>query len=304
VAVIAKKCTDKGIALKVKTDSDLPQTVVGDPVKLRQILVNLLSNAVKFTDEGTIAIQVRKGGEPALGKGDRHLPVILSVSDTGVGIPADRQEIIFDSFEQGDTSFTRKYGGTGLGLAICRHLVQHMDGTLTVESTEGEGSRFDVTLPLDIHNGLHADTNGKTASVAAAGPAAFRSTCTGRVLVAEDNPVNMLVIRSHLQKMGFQVVEVQTGRDALERTETEPFDLIFMDIHMPEMDGFEATRAIRSAQGPGRHTPIVALTADAMDQDRDRCLAAGMDHYLSKPFTPDQLAEAVGRFGLCLSNRT
>jgi two-component system sensor histidine kinase EvgS len=303
VPVISKTCGDKGIELKVKTDPGLPPAVVGDPVKIRQILVNLLSNAVKFTEEGTIIVEARKGGDVSLQKGDRRLPVILSVSDTGVGIPEDRREIIFDSFEQGDTSFTRKYGGTGLGLAICRHLVQHMDGTLTVESTEGEGSRFDVTLPLDIHNGLHADTNGKTASVAAAGPAAFRSTCTGRVLVAEDNPVNMLVIRSLLQKMGFRVVEVQTGREAVEKTETDAFDLIFMDIHMPEMDGLDATRAIRSAQGSGRRTPIVALTADAMEQDRDRCLAAGMDHYLSKPFTQDQLAEAVGRFGFCPLDR-
>ncbi len=296
---VAQKCRQKGIELTVSADPDLPR-VAGDASKIRQVLVNLLSNAVKFTESGRIEIEIRKGDEPTRRDGRTVLPVVLSVSDTGIGIPADRQEAVFERFVQGDNSFTRKYGGTGLGLTISRGLVRRMNGTLSVVSAEGEGSRFDVALDLEIADAPHPaaetepdPTGGHPAETAA------RPAHTGVVLVAEDNPVNMLVTRAHLRKMGFQVVEARTGGEALRKSKTDAFDLIFLDIHIPEMEGFETVRAIRSAEGSHRRTPIVALTTDAMDEDRDRCLAAGMDHYLSKPFTPDQLAEIVGRLRVC-----
>ena len=292
VPAVARKCRQKGIELTVSADPDLPR-VAGDAAKIRQVLVNLLGNAVKFTDSGRIGVEIRKGGGPIRRDGRTVLPVVLSVSDTGIGIPADRQEAVFERFVQGDNSFTRKYGGTGLGLTISRGLVRRMNGTLTVVSAEGEGSRFDAALDLEIAE------EAPTADAPEPAPAATRPARTGVVLVAEDNPVNMLVTRAHLRKMGFQVVEAQTGGEALRKSKTDAFDLIFLDIHMPEMDGFETVRAIRSAETPDRRTPIVALAADAMDEDRDRCLAAGMDECLSKPFTPDQLAEIVGRLEGC-----
>ncbi len=296
--VIAQKCRRKGIDLTLSAAPDLPN-VMGDPGKIRQVLLNLLGNAVKFTEAGRIAVAVRRGGGPIRRNGQFILPVILSVEDTGIGIPADQLEAVFERFVQGDNSFTRKYGGTGLGLSISRELARRMNGTLSVVSTAGEGSRFDLSLNLAIaKEALTADGPDPEPKAVIPAPAATSAARTGVVLVAEDNPVNMLVTRSHLQKMGFRVVEARTGREAVQKTETDRFDLIFMDIHLPESDGFETTKAIRSAEPPDRRTPIVALTADDLDGDRDRCLAAGMDDCIGKPFALDQLVEIVDGFGI------
>ncbi len=292
--VISHQCDEKGIALSVTTDPAVSSAVKGDPGRVRQILVNLLSNAVKFTEAGRITVRMTADTPKRDGDTER-VPLILSVADTGIGIPPEKLEAIFESFSQADGSTTRRFGGTGLGLSISRRLAGLMGGTLTVTSTPGEGTRFEVTLPLEILQ--------KTELPRPAGPVEEPPTvepvCHGRILVAEDNPVNMLVIRSLMTRMGFDVIEAEDGQKALDIYESRPVSLIFMDIHMPALDGFEVTRRIRESETGDNRVPIVALTADAMTEDRDRCLAAGMDFYLSKPFTPEDVETVLRHFGLC-----
>jgi CheY-like chemotaxis protein len=269
-----------------------PTHVIGDAGLLRQVLVNLVSNAVKFTERGEVTVSIEPAAAPGATPGGAS--VRFTVRDTGIGIPADKQRAIFEPFTQADGSTSRRYGGTGLGLTISRRLVEMMGGRLEVASEPGHGAAFSFELPFDLH----------TAVVPAGSPAAEQvpprpHSVTARpltVLVAEDNPVNQRLATAILRRRGHQVVLAADGLKAVELARTSPVDVILMDVQMPGMNGFEATAALRATEAGGaRHTPIVALTAHALNGDRERCLEAGMDDYVTKPLQADRLIEIVER---------
>jgi signal transduction histidine kinase/ActR/RegA family two-component response regulator len=283
----------KGLALNDNIATDVPDALVGDPGRLRQVLTNLLSNAVKFTERGEINLVVRQDSADA-----ESTCVHFVVADTGIGIPVEQQTHIFEAFTQADGSTTRRFGGTGLGLTICRQIVQLMGGRIWVTSTPGQGSFFHFTarfgLSITAHERMDAPLFEARASVTV--PALGNEHRHLRVLLAEDNVVNQVVASRVLTKQGHHVVICGNGREALERLAQERFDLILMDVEMPEVDGFEATAAIRAKEAvTGGRMPIIAMTAHALKGDRERCLAGGMDDYVSKPIEPNVLFETIER---------
>ncbi|HUQ92417.1 MAG TPA: ATP-binding protein, partial [Bryobacteraceae bacterium] len=276
VALLRPNALEKGIVLELKWDSQTPRLMRGDPARIRQVLVNLVLNAIKFTAKGGVRVAVAKEQEAER--------LRITVIDSGIGIRPEAAKRLFQPFTQADTGTARKYGGTGLGLAICRQLTTLMGGEIGLKSEFGKGSAFWISLPLKSAKGPVGE---------AAEPARSAGGPVARILVVEDNPVNSLVTMRLLQKLGHTVRSVNSGGAACELVEKEAFDLIFMGVHMPEMDGLQATAEVRRREGPFRHTPIIALTASAMDSDRKRCLAAGMDDFLSKPLNLEVLAETV-----------
>jgi signal transduction histidine kinase/ActR/RegA family two-component response regulator len=260
--------------------------VSGDPVRLRQILINLLGNAVKFTERGEVSVTVE-----LLPPSPQGLGFHFSVRDTGVGLAQDKLQVIFEPFRQADGSMTRRYGGSGLGLAICSHLVRMMGGRIWVESELGRGSVFHFTVYLAP---VEASQIPAPAPIAAESIGLSPSAPGLRILLAEDNRINRKIAVRMLESMGHCVTTAENGSQCGELFRGGDFDVVLMDIQMPEMDGFEATRAIRSLEtGTERHIPIVAMTAHAMKGDRERCLVAGMDGYISKPVTADALRQAI-----------
>lgn len=276
---------DKALELVRDLPPGLPEQVVGDAARLRQILLNLLGNAVKFTHQGSVTLRVHLPQPPADG---RRLQLRVEVIDTGIGIPEPQLAHIFDRFTQVDASTTRRYGGSGLGLTIVKELVQLMQGELGVTSQPGEGSTFWFSVALELADSLQQPP--APAPTPGAVPA-------GRVLLAEDNDVNQLILESMLRELGCTVDVAHNGVAACQAAGAQRYDLIFMDCHMPGMDGFDATRCIREQETMnGRRTPIVALTAAALPDDRDACMAAGMDDFLSKPVELGQLSAALARW--------
>ncbi len=286
-----------GLILSVEVDPRCPRVAMGDAGRIRQVLLNLVGNAIKFTDRGYVRITAAASDES-------KEPVIrLNVDDTGIGIAPQALARLFLPFTQGDGSTTRKHGGTGLGLVISRRLAEMMGGSLTVSSTLGEGSSFSVALPLPA-----APSKGRSAltpislprlapldgGVATVPPRACESRSV-RVLVAEDNAINQVVAVSLLAHLGCTVDVAADGREAVRRWSEGSYDLILMDCQMPDMDGFEATRLIRAAEGDGTHIPIVALTANAMADDRSACIDVGMDDHIAKPVTEEALVSALAR---------
>jgi CheY-like chemotaxis protein/HPt (histidine-containing phosphotransfer) domain-containing protein len=271
---------------------ETPDALLGDPLRLRQILLNLVGNAIKFTQRGGIVVRVRPQST-ARGELNCH----FSVRDSGVGISAEKQAAIFAPFQQADASTTRHYGGTGLGLSISARLVGLMRGRIWLESTPGQGSTFHFTVRFGL-----ADRASAAASFRGGAPlAAGRTREMGErralaVLLVEDNSVNRRLAQIVLARRGHAVTAVDSGGAALEALRHGRFDLILMDVQMPGMDGIDTTRAIReSEQRRGGHVPIIALTAHAMATDRERCLSAGMDGYLVKPIQPAALLNAIER---------
>ena len=281
VTLYSLKAEQKGVLLRCEIDEALPAMLRGDPVRIRQILLNLVSNALKFTREGEVLIRV----EQRRCHQDRA-DVRISVRDTGIGIPREAHANLFKAFTQADGSTTRKYGGTGLGLAIVSQLVELMGGELGLESEAGEGATFWFELPLDVsHFSPRRASAGQTQS---------GSKLHGRVLLAEDNPVNQMVAAKMLEKIGLQTETASNGEEALQRLQQADaaYDLVLMDCQMPEMDGFEATRHIRRLaihSASGGPMPVIAMTANVMEGDRQRCLDAGMDDYLGKPVKMEEL---------------
>ena len=289
LAPLRLRAGQKGLRFGIEIDAAVPTRVAGDPVRLRQVLVNLVGNAVKFTERGAIAVEVRVDANP-----NRTATLQVTVRDSGIGIPDDKLAQVFEAFSQADSSTTRKYGGTGLGLTISNRLVELMGGSMEVASTLGEGSVFCFSLPLGM-----PDSRPPAPADAAE---ASRQAATVRalsVLLVEDNPVNQMVATRMLEKWGHWVSLAQNGREAFDRLADRRFDLVLMDMQMPVMGGVDATRLIRRREdniGLPRQR-IVAMTANAMAEDRDACLAAGMDDYLAKPITAAALAaklEAAG----------
>jgi signal transduction histidine kinase/ActR/RegA family two-component response regulator len=282
----ALRANQKGVSLVVEVRPEVPDRVCGDPIRLRQVLTNLVGNAVKFTEAGQVSVRVSRA---YVAPGGAVL-LEFEVADTGIGIPDAKKRLIFDAFSQADGTMTRRYGGTGLGLTISSKLADLMGGTIALESEVGRGSRFFVRLPFAVAQlNQHVQAASMPAPVRAAGRAL-------RVLLAEDNDVNQKVAGHLLESAGHHVVLVASGMAAVEAFTREPVDLILMDLQMPEMDGIEATEAIRKLEaGTGRHTPIVALTAHAMEDDRVRCIEASMDGYVSKPIQHDRLFREIDR---------
>jgi len=288
VSVFRPLAAKKGLSLEYRFLGEVPQNLVGDASRLRQILINLVGNAVKFTDSGSVVLAVYPEQEaPSPGK----VRLRFAVRDTGIGIPSDKIQAIFDSFTQADVSPARRYQGAGLGLAIVRHLVEMQGGVYGVQSEEGQGSVFSCTIAF----GLPADHDENNLDTVVSPQTAPSRPLT--ILLAEDNPINQIYAQELLEMDGHQVAVAHTGRRALEVLRRRRFDIILMDIQMPEMDGLEATRAIRQDKTGDfdPQIPIVALTAHALKGDRETFLRAGMNEYLSKPVSPESLAAALSR---------
>jgi signal transduction histidine kinase/CheY-like chemotaxis protein len=290
VELMSNKAQSKSVAIVSEIAPSVPATAVGDPTRIRQILLNLVGNAIKFTDQGKIVVRLTAD----LVTGDQF-SLRCDVIDTGIGIPAERMDRLFQSFSQVDASTTRRYGGTGLGLAISKQLVERMGGEIGVQSQVDKGSTFWFTLNLKT-----SDPMAKT-SETAIGENCVRHAPKNafRILVAEDNEVNQIVARDFLTQAGFEITVVPNGKGALEAIMSAQYDLILMDCQMPVMDGFEATLAIRNHErerAVAKPIPIVALTANASGADRERCKTAGMDGYCGKPFKPRELLDTVWSF--------
>jgi signal transduction histidine kinase/CheY-like chemotaxis protein len=285
VGLLAERASSRGNALRCQIDGDVPPHVLGDAGRLRQVLLNLVGNALKFTSEGRVAIQVSREA------GDADPPRIrFEVQDSGPGIPEEIQSRLFEEFTQADASTTRRFGGTGLGLAISKRLTELMGGEIGLRSRPGAGSTFWFTLPLPL-------AKSEWVEAAASQPASRSTEPLGlRVLVAEDNAVNQRLALALLRKLGCRADAVANGREAVEAVARAPYDVVLMDCQMPEMDGYEATREIRRREGEGRRIPIVALTANALRGDRDRCLEAGMQDHIAKPVRIEELRGALEPF--------
>jgi PAS domain S-box-containing protein len=288
-AAMAFRTREKGLELLCTAEPDVPAFLQGDPGRLRQILTNLLGNAIKFTQKGEVSVRVTK-----LGETQDEVQLRFAVRDTGIGIPPDKLGLLFNQFTQADTSTTREYGGSGLGLAISKQLVELMGGEIGVESEEGKGSEFWFTLPLKILSERRVITPRKTDAEITS--LAFDST--KRILLVEDNIVNQKVALGILKKLGLKADTAANGLEALQALESEPYDLVLMDVQMPQMDGFEATQHIRDAQSKvlDHEIPIIAMTANAMQEDRERCLQAGMNDYVAKPVQAQVLAHVLVRW--------
>jgi len=278
------EATKKGVELVVHVAADLPRVLTGDAQRVRQILSNLVANAVKFTSHGQVSVEL---GGKANGAAS-EIVLCARVSDTGVGIAEDRQAAVFAPFVQADASTTRRFGGTGLGLSISRRLVELMGGSIRLESTEGKGSTFSFEVPLEV-------SRAERPPFYQPQPAA--RTFDMSVLVAEDEPVNQLVARRLLERLGCRVEMVANGQDAVQRVASGPYDIVFMDLHMPILDGFGAIEMIRAAEAGGAiRTTIVALTASVDVASRERAAVSGVDDLITKPLRTGDLVRILERF--------
>jgi signal transduction histidine kinase len=293
LALLRPQVESKGLDLILDWPSNMPNDVVGDPTRFVQIINNLVDNALKFTSSGYIRLRGRLGKKP-----DHRQEYRFEIEDTGIGIPAEAIGRLFTSFSQADSSTTRRFGGTGLGLAIVRRLAELMDGNCGVTSEVGKGSCFWFTLLLEPAADAPADS-GPNPLAMFRSPHAAGEGRKLRVLLVEDNLINQEVASALLETLDCECTIADNGRLALDALAAgNRFDLVLMDCQMPEMDGFEATRQIRAMEAPtGSHLPIVALTANAMAGDRELCLAAGMDDFLSKPFQLHELSGMLGKWG-------
>ncbi|MCP4352227.1 MAG: response regulator [Desulfobacterales bacterium] len=285
--LFASQVRDKGIEILTKYSPDMPTCVVGDSARIRQVLANLAGNAVKFTEQGYVLIEAE-----CRNKTENRCSFFLKVSDTGIGIPEKLQQLIFDKFSQADESTTRKFGGTGLGLAISRQLVEMMGGTIGVKSKPGRGSIFFFRLELPFNDEICDEPSDDEL------PAEQKTvpSVEADILLAEDNHMNQRVAAGILRRYGCTVDIAENGMEAVDRFQEKAYDLIFMDAHMPVMDGFEATKAIRQREKKNTHIPIIAMTALAMEGDREMCIDAGMDDYISKPITSKAVLDILLKF--------
>jgi signal transduction histidine kinase/ActR/RegA family two-component response regulator len=286
VSVVSPAARAKDLEIVVAIDDETPELLIGDPVRVRQILLNLLSNSVKFTERGTIGVSISADATSA----PECVLLRASVSDTGIGIPAEAQRRLFQSFNQGESSTTRRYGGTGLGLAISKRLVELMGGEVGFESSPGEGSRFWFTAKLSL------GTEALPAKFSPTEERPPREQNCGTILVVEDNQINQKVLSHQLINLGYAIEVAENGAEAVAKVKNRRYDLIFMDVQMPVMDGFQATQEIRSLGEDSSSIPIVAVTANAFQTEREKCFSSGMDDYLTKPVDKDRLKEALRRW--------
>ncbi len=275
---------EKGLQLSSTVDKNVPNNLMGDPTRLAQVLINLVSNSLKFTEKGYVSISVRK-----LSDKNNEVELEFSVRDTGIGISQDKLHAIFDAFTQADNATARKYGGTGLGLAIVKQLADLQSGTVSVTSEEGEGSCFIYRIPYGKAHKVDESLN----PVVPEKEVSFTIKDI-KVLVVEDNAINQLLIRKILGKWGWKLEVAENGLAALKLLEYNDFDIILMDIQLPEMNGYEATTIIRTKMNaPKRNIPIIAMTANVMASEEQKCYNAGMNDYISKPFNSKTLYTKV-----------
>ncbi|MFP4091691.1 MAG: PAS domain S-box protein [Cyclobacteriaceae bacterium] len=291
ISSFAMTASQKGIQIRQRLDPATQQVFLGDPVRLNQILINLISNALKFTYRGEIMVSTR-----LLREENELCYIEFGVKDDGIGIPTEKLEEVFESFRQADTSVSRRFGGTGLGLTICKQLCEMQGGGISVESEPGKGSVFRFVIPYQ--KGTHEDLLRQKTGLQQADKQESASPLSGlRVLLVEDNDINRIYARSILAKKGCQVDIAENGLIALEKIRRKAYDVVLMDVQMPVMDGFEATKTIRTQLNPPKsEVIIVALTANAIKGDQEKCLEAGMNDYLSKPFEPEELYNMLLKF--------
>lgn len=288
-ALLRPRAAKRDLDLRLEIDEATPDELRGDPTRLRQVVLNLAGNGIKFTEEGSVVVKV----EP-VSLDEKRVELRFTIRDTGIGIPLEAQPRLFTPFTQADSSMTRKFGGSGLGLVISRRIAELMGGEITFESTPGKGSTFFFTLPLELADGLLPADEAEPAEAQAA---SFRERRSYRILVVEDEDINRLVVLRQLEDLGYLGEGVGNGLEALEALDSQRFDLVLMDCQMPDLDGYETIRRLRQREaGRRRHLPVIAITAHAMKGDREKCLHAGMDDYIAKPFDEVELAEALDRW--------
>ena len=297
VKILGVRARQKGLELSSHIASDVPDALMGDAGRLHQVLSNLVDNAIKFTERGEVVLKIEKDS-----LSDKDICLHFSVADSGIGIPEEKQQLIFEAFAQGDNSTTRKYGGTGLGLSISSRLVHLMSGKIWVESEAKRGSAFHFTARFGLQKQAakraYLPGGGSDSALLASRRPGREGRPELRILLVEDNTINQIIAQRLVRKRGHQIVVANNGHDALAAMESERFDLILMDVQMPEMSGVEVTAVIRRKEqekNTGEHIPIIATTASAMKEDRERCLAAGMDAYISKPIEREVLYEAIDK---------
>lgn len=278
---------EKSLNIRLQYDDSLPDNVIGDAFRMKQIINNLMNNAIKFTPpDGHIEISVKP---QEIHK--NNLVLTICISDTGIGIPEDMQTKVFDVFAQADESTTRKYGGTGLGLAICKHLVEHMGGQINLQSEEGKGSTFSFTMKMSI-------PENQSQQVTENSPLQTIPQFKANILLVEDNSLNQIVVKDMLKNLGCHIDIANSGKDAIDAVQHQKYDVILMDCHMPDMDGFKTTEMIREIENEhlaqqSNKSIIVALTANTLQGTKERCLAAGMNDYMTKPINYSQLCSTL-----------
>jgi signal transduction histidine kinase/ActR/RegA family two-component response regulator len=279
---------NRGLDLDLKIDPNVPEMLEGDPVRLRQVFINLINNAIKFTHKGTIVTGVKVSNIT-----DKEATLLFSIQDQGIGIPKDKHGLIFDVFTQADDSTTRRFGGTGLGLAICKRLVEMMGGRIWVESEVAKGSTFYFTANFKLAQAKKVSLSDER-SESDVEKIIQQELKNLYILLAEDNLVNQKITIRMLEKQGWKVDTVENGQEVIEKNNTHEYDVILMDAQMPVLDGLETTKIIRkNEEKTGRHIPIIALTARAMQEDRKRCIDCGMDGYVAKPIDRKKLFEEI-----------
>jgi CheY-like chemotaxis protein len=288
-SLMRPRATEKGLEFEIVESNGLPAQIRSDPTRLQQCLINLIGNATKFTSQGYVHVNV------SLEDKENQPYIRFDVADTGIGIPKDKQEDIFESFTQADGGTARKYGGTGLGLAITKQLAEILGGELTLTSEVGKGSVFSLTIPakVDMTKQPLLDRQNFAGNTDHSEAKAGQSEFSGNVLVAEDNPPNQMLFKSLLEHLGLRVTIAEDGNEALQKVLTQQFDLIFMDMMMPHMNGYEAAKELRKQ---GIKTPVIAVTANAMKGDDKKCLEAGCDDYLAKPIDHRKLLEMLDKY--------
>lgn len=296
--ILAMRARQKGLSLEYRIEPDVPDCLQGDPDRLQQVLINLLGNAIKFTEQGRVFLTVSRCHTASGCSRDDEIVLLFSVSDTGIGIPVDKQEAIFDSFTQADTSTTRRYGGTGLGLTISRRLVELMGGRIWLESTPGRGSTFYFTVSFRPGDEKTSETPQPTGLGTPAAAGEGQGSGRQRILLVEDNPDNLLLFRTYLKGAPCEIETAQNGQEAVEKYKSQQFDLVLMDMQMPVMDGYTATALIRRWEAArGRSpVPIIALTAYALKEDAQKSRLAGCNDHVTKPVKKSTLLETINRY--------